>query len=77
MMVLTVRGLDPDVVDKLKLRAARHGRTLEADVRALLTQTKIAEPEADFATVLPDAFDGAAVEIPDFERSGELPRWID
>lgn len=36
MAMITVRGLDPLVHAKLRERAARHGRSMEAEVRALL-----------------------------------------
>lgn len=34
---ISVRDLDEDVASRLKLRAARHGRSMEAEVRAILT----------------------------------------
>lgn len=77
MSMLTVRDLDSDVVAKLKLRAALNGRSMEAEVRALLAQAVISEPEVSFVSAFADAFDGAHTEIPVFERSGELPRGID
>ena len=36
MANLVVRNLDPRIVDALKQRAARHGRSAEAEHRALL-----------------------------------------
>ena len=36
MTMLTVRDLDPHVKDKLRRRAARHGRSMEAEVREIL-----------------------------------------
>jgi antitoxin FitA len=33
---LTVRNLDPEVVRRLKIRAAEHGRSAEAEHRAIL-----------------------------------------
>ena len=38
MAQLTVRGLDEDVVRRLKTRAAQNGRSMEAETRAILTQ---------------------------------------
>lgn len=37
MATLTVRDLDDDVRDELRSLAARHGRSMEAEVRAVLT----------------------------------------
>ena len=36
MATLTVRSLEDDVVDALKARAGRNGRSLEAEIRELL-----------------------------------------
>lgn len=36
MAVLTIRDLDDDVRDRLRVRAASHGRSMEAEVRAIL-----------------------------------------
>lgn len=36
MAQLTIRKVDPDLVRRLKLRAARHDRSAEAEVRAIL-----------------------------------------
>ncbi len=38
MATLTIRNLDDDVVARLKSRAADHGRSLEAELRALLSE---------------------------------------
>ena len=42
---LIVRGLDDRLVQSLKLRAARHGRSAEAEHRAILEQALRAETE--------------------------------
>jgi plasmid stability protein len=36
MAQLLVRGIDPAIVEKLKARAKRNGRSTEAEVRAIL-----------------------------------------
>jgi plasmid stability protein len=36
MAQLTVRRIDPEIVRRLKLRAAQHGRSAEAEHRAIL-----------------------------------------
>jgi plasmid stability protein len=38
MAQISVRNLDDDVVEGLKLRARMHGRSLEAQVRAILEE---------------------------------------
>lgn len=72
MAQLIVRGLDDDVVQRLKRRAAKHGRSAEDEhrhiLRAALRTTTLGTLLAD----IPDVGDDA-----DFERSNELPRVID
>jgi plasmid stability protein len=44
-----VRNLDDEVIVRLKRRAARHGRSAEAEVRAILANAVASEPKmADF-----------------------------
>jgi plasmid stability protein len=37
MSALSIRDLDDKVKERLRIRAARHGRSMEAEVRAILT----------------------------------------
>lgn len=37
MAAISVRDLDDDVAARLKVRAAQHGRSMEAEARAILT----------------------------------------
>lgn len=46
MSTVTVRNLDPEVQKRLKLRAARNGRSMEAEARAILSE---AVSESDLA----------------------------
>lgn len=52
---LHVRNLDDDLIAKLKMRAARHGRSAEAEHREILRQVPASEAEPDF--------DGLAAEL--------------
>ncbi|WP_420959695.1 FitA-like ribbon-helix-helix domain-containing protein [Brucella sp. IR073] len=45
---LHVRNLDDELIMKLKLRAARHGRSAEAEHREILRQALEAEAEPSF-----------------------------
>ncbi|CAM5278312.1 MAG: hypothetical protein WBA29_17340 [Xanthobacteraceae bacterium] len=45
---LHVRNLDDDLITKLKVRAARHGRSAEAEHREILRQALEAEAEPSF-----------------------------
>jgi antitoxin FitA len=46
MAQIVVRNLDDEVKDKLRVRAAQHRRSMEAEVRAILTEA-IAKPPDD------------------------------
>ena len=48
MPSMSVRNLDDDLLGKLKRRAARHGRSAEAEVRAILGQALSSEAELGF-----------------------------
>ena len=45
---LSIRNLDTTLVDRPKRRAARHGRSAEAEVREILRQTLESEEEPGF-----------------------------
>ncbi|HZZ63577.1 MAG TPA: Arc family DNA-binding protein [Roseiarcus sp.] len=36
MSSVTIRNIDPGVKERLRLRAARHGRSMEAELRAII-----------------------------------------
>ena len=44
MAAVSIRDLDDSVRDKLRVRAARHGRSMEAEMRAILTAAANDEP---------------------------------
>lgn len=44
MARLTVRELDEDVMARLRVRAARHGRSMEAEVRLILAEAVADSP---------------------------------
>jgi antitoxin FitA len=48
MAQLLVRNLDEELVAKLKLRAAEHGRSAEAEHREILRQALAVEPRRSF-----------------------------
>lgn len=78
MAALSIRNLDEAVKRRLLLRAARHGRSMEAEARAILTEA-VSEPadSAGLFTALLDRFGrlgGVDLELPDRE---EPPRAAD
>jgi len=52
MTKLLVRDLDPEIVKALKLRAAKHGRSAEAEHREILKQALLGTKKKSFAQVL-------------------------
>lgn len=43
MTTLTVRNVDPALKERLRVRAARNGRSMEAELRHILSETLVAE----------------------------------
>lgn len=73
MPTITVRGLDADVITALKVRAARAGHSMEAEVRSILTASVAASPaRAGLGTAIAAIFAGA--DAPEFPRRSEFPQ---
>jgi plasmid stability protein len=51
---LHVRNIDEELIARLKRRAARHGRSAEAEHREILRQALSAEADPDFETLAAD-----------------------
>jgi plasmid stability protein len=65
---LNIRNLDENVKRRLQIRAARHGRSMEAEARAILTEA-VREPADSvglFTTLLDrfGALGGVDLEVP-------------
>lgn len=78
MAALTIRGLDDETHARLRVRAAEHGRSMEAEVRAILQET-VSSPAlaAGLGTRIHERFaaiSGADLDLP--SRS-EAPRAAD
>ena len=76
MSTLTIRQLNEHTHARLRGRAAKHGRSVEAEVRAILDAT-VDRPEENILMALHAAFSeagGVDLEVPD--RS-EPPRPVD
>lgn len=72
MAVMTIRGLDDDVRERIRIRAAQHGRSMEAEVRAILTDAVTSPLERTLADLLLDlreAARGGDFEIPEQVRN--------
>lgn len=81
MAAISVRDLDEDVAARLKMRAARHGRSMEAEVRAILTEAVSAGEDElpNLAQAIRERFaavGGVDLEIPlrrEMPRAAEFP----
>jgi antitoxin FitA len=59
MSMLTVRDLDPEVKEKLRQRAARHGRSMEADARLILAAAvETSDEPVDLVASIREHFSG-------------------
>ena len=68
MSMLTVRDLDPEVKEKLRRRAARHGRSMEAEARLILAAAvEAADEPVDLVASIRHNFGdtGLELELPD------------
>lgn len=68
MAALSIRGLDDDVRERLRIRAARHGRSMEAEIRAILVDAvREPMPATNLFSALLDRFGelgGVELELP-------------
>ena len=63
MASLTIRNLDNNLKAQLRQRAARHGRSMEAEVRNILLQTLTAPvSELNLATAIHRRFESLEVD---------------
>lgn len=78
MAALSIRDLDDAVKEKLRLRAARHGRSMEAEIRAILTVAVAdEEPRKDLFGAFIERFGGlGGVEL-DLPARATPPRAAD
>jgi plasmid stability protein len=72
---LTIRGLDPETHARLRIEAARHGRSMEAEVRAILRE-RLAPPTAErgLGSRIRARFAGLEGDLQPPDRSTEPPR---
>lgn len=79
MATLTIRNIDAAVKERLRVRAARHGRSMEAELRSIVTEAVEADgdrPEPNLAEAIRRRFaplGGVDLELPLREPVGEPP----
>ena len=79
MATLTIRNVDAAVKERLRLRAARHGRSMEAEARRILSEAVASDgdqPEPNLAEAIRRRFaplGGVDLELPPREFVDEPP----
>lgn len=75
MATLTIRGLDPDTHARLRIEAARHGRSMEAEVRVILRERLTPQgSERGLGSKIHERFAGLEGELQVPDRGSEPPR---
>ena len=71
MASITIRNLDDQVKSQLRIAAARHGCSMEEEVRRILRRTLIAENDKDrFGSRIHDRFAKlGGIDLPDTSRT--------
>ena len=78
MATLTIRGIDPVTYARVRVEAARHGRSMEAEARAILQERlKVRSGERSLGSSVRRRFHGLEGDLELPERSGDLPRAAD
>jgi plasmid stability protein len=67
MSTITIHQLEPDIAKQLEQRAAQHGHTIEAEIKAILKSVLVMEPN------LVEAIEKHFVHLGKFELP-EIPR---
>lgn len=80
MASITVRNLDDEVKRKLRIRAAEHGCSMEAEVREILAEAVAIDPEPGkgLGTRVHERFKavgGVDLELPEREPATEPPQY--
>lgn len=78
MATMTIRNLDDDLKARLRVRAARHGRSMEEEARSILRSTLQAEPLSGQSLVkgireLVAPYGGVELELPKREAPRDPP----
>jgi plasmid stability protein len=68
MAGVTIRRLDDSVKERLRVRAAQHGRSMEAEIRTILAEAVAEDDQPGLFDVLVDRFQalgGVDLELPE------------
>jgi plasmid stability protein len=78
MGTMTIRNLDDDVKARLRVRAARHGKSMEEEARNILRSALRAEPLSgqslvDSIRAMVEPYGGVELELPTREPQRDPP----
>lgn len=78
MAAITIRNLDDDLKSRLRLRAARHGQSMEEEARSILRSALRAEPLSGQSLVasiraMVEPYGGIDLELPPREPQRDPP----
>ena len=79
MATLTIRNVDAGIKERLRVRAAQHGRSMEAEARSILSEAVAGDhdqPEPNLAEAIRRRFaplGGVDLELPPAEFVGAPP----
>ncbi len=77
MATMTIRNIDPAVKERLRVRAAQHGHSMEAEVRRILNDAAwVQEPAENIVQIARELFgpeNGIDLELPPREPAREPP----
>jgi plasmid stability protein len=79
MTTITIRNVDPAVRERLRERAARHGRSMEAEVRMILSEAVAAEldePEPKLAQAIRRRFAPLGHHRPDRQAVPQIDDFV-
>lgn len=77
MATLTIRDFDDQLKAALRVRAAEHGRSMEAEVREILRGAlRRPRPQVDIGTVIRQRFAGVYTDLESSDRNEE-PRFAE
>jgi plasmid stability protein len=74
MSTLAVRNLDDDLKTRLRVRAAQHGRSMEAEAREILRASLNTQPRTGLGTRIHNRFAGVGLDELEIPPREELPR---
>jgi plasmid stability protein len=74
MSVLTVRNLDDDLKTRLRVRAAQHGRSMEAEAREILRESLADQQDLKVGSWIRKRFEGLGLDDLEIPPRTELPR---